>query len=140
METESGCWEWTGTTQTAGYGVLTYTIAPRQQTIFTAHRLAFAFLKTEKLVDGMVVDHICCNKKCVNPEHLRQTTIGENAHRDEQIKVNYSVPTLLFRGVCPNGHKIISFDDLNKNPVKKTVMRYRCKACANEQQWVRNHT
>jgi len=30
---------------------------------------------------GLVIDHLCNIKKCVNPEHLEAVTYGENTQR-----------------------------------------------------------
>ena len=30
---------------------------------------------------GMVVDHVCGNRRCLNPRHMRLCTMSENARR-----------------------------------------------------------
>jgi hypothetical protein len=45
--------------------------------IFLAHRFAW-LIATGELLDGMVINHKCCNKLCVNPDHLEQVTQRQN--------------------------------------------------------------
>lgn len=33
---------------------------------------------------GLELDHLCCNKECVNPDHLEPVTHSENAKRWRQ--------------------------------------------------------
>jgi hypothetical protein len=51
----------------------------------------------EKIVDGLVVDHLCMVRNCCNPDHLRQATIAENT---KKRKLNLD-PTF-----CVNGHPL----------------------------------
>jgi hypothetical protein len=45
-----------------------------------AHR--FAYLEfVGPIPDGLVLDHLCRNKKCVNPDHLEPVTNAENLRR-----------------------------------------------------------
>ena len=72
---ETGCWEWQGFCTKKGYGHKSY-----KGTTVRAHRHYY-----EKLVgpvpDGLVLDHLCKNKKCVNPTHLEPVTNKENLNR-----------------------------------------------------------
>lgn len=69
---ETGCWEWTGSTSPKGYGQLTLNGRAWQ-----AHRLAFTKL-VRPIPVGLVVDHLCENRCCVNPNHFDIVTIQHN--------------------------------------------------------------
>ena len=47
----------------------------------TAHRAAYVHHSGEQIPEGMVVDHMCWTRKCVNPAHLRLLTNAQNAAR-----------------------------------------------------------
>lgn len=47
-----------------------------------AHRLIYTMLIGE-IPEGMVLDHLCRNRRCVNPHHLEPVTVKENTHRGE---------------------------------------------------------
>jgi hypothetical protein len=73
--TDSGCWEWTGLLSPDGYGDITH--AGRR---WRAHRLSYiAFVGP--IPEGLVLDHLCRNKVCVNPAHLDPTTSRINVLR-----------------------------------------------------------
>lgn len=63
---ESGCTEWQGGVNDAGYGILC-----ADNSRIRAHRAAWEAHNEREVPDGMVVDHICGNRKCVKPDHLR---------------------------------------------------------------------
>jgi hypothetical protein len=66
------CWNWTGGTDSSGYGVTW-----RDRRFVGAHRASYE-LRNKAIADGLVVDHICHNRACVNPDHLRLATSKQN--------------------------------------------------------------
>lgn len=69
-KSSSGCWEWISPCSN-GYGRFLH---------HNAHRFSYQ-LTGNRLVKGMVIDHLCRNRKCVNPKHLEQVTQSENTKR-----------------------------------------------------------
>jgi hypothetical protein len=67
-EAKSGCWEWTGTSNQLGYGLVTYK-ADHGWTTTTAHRKYWELVKG-KIPEGMQVNHRCDNRICINPDHM----------------------------------------------------------------------
>ena len=84
---QTGCWLWSGSTTTAGYGVM----AVDGRSV-TAHRIAFAIEHGETPPPDMVVTHECDVKLCVNPTHLRAGTRSENVKEAfERGKIKHAV-------------------------------------------------
>lgn len=67
-----GCWEWTGATSAAGYGVMTIDT----KTVY-AHRVVDEFVDGP-IPSGVVIRHKCDNPKCCRPSHLERGTMNDN--------------------------------------------------------------
>lgn len=75
---QTGCWDWIGKRHYAGYPHITVRIPGRRSPVNRkAHRVAYETLKGP-IAPGMEIDHICRNRCCINPDHLREVTPVEN--------------------------------------------------------------
>lgn len=72
------CIEWQGAPDADGYGIFSL---PGDTRRLAAHRVAWIIEHRELVPDGLVVDHLCCNTICVNPDHLEAVTREENGRR-----------------------------------------------------------
>ncbi len=74
---ETGCWNWIGTLASTGYGCITF-----NQIYYNSHRLVYVLevgpIPKGNRRDIPVLDHICRNTKCCNPDHLRLVSNREN--------------------------------------------------------------
>lgn len=122
--TSAGCWEWGGNKHAAGYGVLNIDGHRR-----LAHRASYRYFRGE-IPEGLVIDHKCRNRACVNPWHMEVVTIGENVMRGETIAARNVNKT-----ECANGHPY-SGDNLFYGG-KNGRTRY-CRQCSRDRQTVYN--
>jgi hypothetical protein len=104
-----GCWEWTGAHHRRGYG--TFGVGGRRTML--AHRFMYELL-VGPIPDGLVLDHLCRNTSCVNPEHLEAVTQAENLRRAVRLPITH----------CKHGHE---YDEANTayNPAGAR----RCREC-----------
>lgn len=74
---DGGCWLWLRSKSDDGYGW-----ASLGNKTYQAHRLVFTILRHPP-PDGLVLDHLCRVRHCVNPEHLQPVTNHINLFRSE---------------------------------------------------------
>lgn len=94
VDKTSTCWLWTGGVST-GYGF--FNVAGSADKGY-AHRYAYEWL-VGPIPDGMQLDHLCRNTRCVNPAHLEPVEPGENYRRGNGFGGINSRKTH-----CPHGH------------------------------------
>ena len=72
---EDDCWLWKGQMRRNGYG---YFKMEKGKKVLS-HRLALLFAKGERPHGNAVVRHLCGNRSCCNPNHLKYGTYVENS-------------------------------------------------------------
>lgn len=124
------CWNWESTCFASGYGVISYG-GKKNRLQFLAHRFSYSYFN-QKQIGDLVIDHLCENRKCVNPNHLEPTTITENILRTfirNPGKKNITIlPKSLVNGKCSRGHIVENMDDL-VNYKSSGNNNYKCKQC-----------
>lgn len=76
-EPNTGCWLWKGVLVRKGYGAASIKRDGGWRTE-RAHRLVWERLRGP-IPEGLVIDHMCRVRCCVNPDHLRAVTPRQNA-------------------------------------------------------------
>jgi hypothetical protein len=115
-----GCWEWQGRLDCHGYAWISR--GGRGAKRDAAHRVSYE-LHIGPIPEGLHIDHLCRNPRCVNPSHLEPVTQAENNRRALPFKKPQPKPTH-----CPQGHAYAG-DNLYVRPNGV----YNCRACNREQ-------
>lgn len=96
VEPTGFCWHWVGARDTNGYGVFN-----KGRILGRAHRVAFELL-VGPIPEGIVLDHLCRNTQCCNPDHLDPVTQTENMRRSHSPAMRrYRADT------CIRGHSLL---------------------------------
>lgn len=85
---EKDCWNWPGATN-HGYGRVQH-----EGRFHYVHRQVYGWL-VGPLEPPLVIDHLCRNKRCFNPEHLDAVTDGTNTTRGKHSAL---------KETCAQGH------------------------------------
>jgi len=109
------CWNWDKALNTCGYGQTTYQNKP-----YRAHRLMYELFVGE-IPKDLELDHLCNNRKCVNPSHLEPVT-----RRDNMLRSSITFAGINHRKThCVNGHE---FNEENTYRRKDRNNR-ECRKC-----------
>ena len=103
------CWDWNGTIDPdTGRGRL-----QRDGKQLFASRFVYVQLGGV-IPEGYTIDHLCMNKRCVNPAHLEPVTAGVNHRRWVESVTE-----------CRNGHAFT----VENTRVRRTDGSRMCRAC-----------
>ena len=110
--TAEGCVLWLGHLDADGYGKINVDRQPRG-----AHRVVYEMARGP-IPAGLVLDHLCRNPSCINPEHLEPVTQRENVLRSRS-----HIAENARKRSCKHGHP---FDAANTYWHRG---QRRCRAC-----------
>ena len=105
------CWNWTAGINYKGYSKFGY----NGKTVY-GHRFIYEQI-IGPIAQGLQIDHLCRNRKCVNPEHLEAVTLAENLRRQHLEPNSNGMKTN-----CPKGHEYTRTDSRGKRV---------CQTCKN---------
>lgn len=114
------CWLSNKYIERTGYTRVRHQGKRRQFHIFT-----WEHYNNQSVPRGLVLDHLCCNKICVNPKHLEPVTPAENDRRARYHYVGRKTH-------CINGHELKDPNIIYRK-VSNTRIDRRCRTCQNKQ-------
>ena len=119
--TADGCRLWTGARNGNGYGFCTIA-----RGVYKVHRVAWVAANDRDIPAGMVIDHLCRQRGCVNPAHLRVVTVRDNivAFGSENM-----IAAQVQQTHCKRGHALTGD---NLAPYALGRGRRACRACKAE--------
>ena len=101
IDKETDCWNFKNSVNSKGYAAVNWRtvkkfLGMQENAKLLLHRLSYETFK-EKIPDGLVIDHLCRNPRCCNPDHLEPVTSYENTKRGIAWAPKF---------ICKRGHEI----------------------------------
>lgn len=120
LDAHSGCWIWAKALRGSKNGRGQYGGFWMDGKTHLAHIVSWEFVHGS-VPEGLQLDHLCRNQRCVNPDHLEPVTALVNQHR--QMTAN---GVLAARSACSQGHE---FTEANTYRLPSRPGTRRCKTC-----------
>jgi hypothetical protein len=115
-DSQTGCWRWTANRDKDTYGLFKLGVTRR------AHRVSYEHF-VGRIPAGLVLDHLCRVRSCVNPYHLQPVTTRENLEAPGSLapmKLNAA------KTHCSRGHELAEW---NRVPSAAKTGHRKCLAC-----------
>lgn len=131
----SGCVEWTGPLTGSGYGSVSVGVKDGRNYVVGVHRVMYS-MWVGPIQPGMVIDHLCRNKSCCNPQHLEAVTHVENLMRGvgpAKSRARMLDPLLRPcppKPFCKRGHAMTE-----ENIMYRRIGSRQCRACNRLRSW-----
>lgn len=122
------CWLWTASLNHKGYGQFQSSTFGRPM---LAHRFSYLMF-AGAILPGLVLDHTCEIKACVNPEHLEPVTNRENLKRGKVGQKNAEHHRA--KTHCRKGHEYTESNTSHWDRKSRGVLTRRCNVCYAGQQ------
>lgn len=82
LDYEDGCWIWNGPVN-KGYGKMTYRQGKSVKVLYV-HRAMYE-RHVGPIPDGMQIHHLCFNKRCARPTHLKLVSLEANLEANKEL-------------------------------------------------------
>lgn len=113
---ENGCWEWTDRIGSRGAGGLR--VGGKKGKWVDAYLIAYRTF-VGPVPEGLELDHLCRNRKCINFDHLEPVTRRENVRRGVSC-----IAVHMHKTHCKNGHEFTP-----ENTYPKRGIHRACRKC-----------
>lgn len=116
------CWPWLAARSGWGYGL----ILGARGAMVAAHRVVYE-LEVGPIPAGHEVDHLCRNRRCVNPAHLEPVLTRENVLRGVGLTARNAAKVR-----CDHGHPLSGVNLYVYPSSSARAGKRRCRTCHRE--------